>query len=531
MPNWRVDPDEQDENNKEWRAGIVRQAGIDRLNRKRAIGTSDDEGRRWAGPDLGYQSQETFNKLKTEGYDGDADYLRNFGWEVRRFKEAAGPVLHSAVEKAAPAVPYIQKAYESTVPWHTRKALEIGGKNFTKYAAPVLEQLERPVTAASRALNTHPAVGNTIVELLAEVATPYASTTLAKRGPGIVKKINKAIDVATLPYNGKRPSPASLQRSYTRDVRFGGKLPFQKNRLGAADAGMARALNPMDIFKPASPGDLSPMEGVRREGLLLLKSIGNNRGFNVLLSDPLTGELGQKLLDLKTNGKLTASSVLNASVLAFNRSSLKHKLGIGFELHHADFAVGLMAEMLARANPTARARALGIQLSEYGKTFGDVYREGGFFSLTKYAHQVAHFNPLSEKIDFAGSQFKSLYNKITDLSSAEEVSDIITQVNTLVERSTQFATDTVAYQKYLQDYMKALPQDKLRNLMGQTWSLSTNPSLTDKMKFQQLWSNVGPEMAAKIKALANRQLKLDMIKELMENPAYLEHMKQLLSIQ
>tara|TARA_B100000902_G_C27276675_1_gene899238 strand:- start:45 stop:1634 length:1590 start_codon:yes stop_codon:yes gene_type:complete len=529
MPNWRVDPDEQDENNKEWRAGIVRQAGIDRLNRKRAIGTSDDEGRRWAGPDLGYQSQETFNKLKTEGYDGDTDYLRNFGWELRRFKQAAGPVLQSAVEKAAPALPYAAAAYQAAVPWHTRKSLEIGGKNFTKYAAPVLEQLERPITATSRALNIHPAVGNTGIEILAEIATPFISTTLAKRGPGIVNKVNKAIDAATLPYNGKRPSPASLQRSYSRDIRS--KLGFQRNRLGAADAGMARALNPMDIFTPANLGNISPIEGVRREGLLLLKSIGNNRAFNVLLSDPLTGELGKRLMDLKANGKLTASAVVNSSVLAFNRSSLKHKLGRGFELHHADFAVGLMAEMLARANPTARARALGIQLSEYGKTFGDVYREGGFFSLTKYAHQVAHFNPLNQKIDFAGSQFKSLYNKITDLSSAEEVSDIITQVNTFVERSTQFATDTVAYQTYLQDYMKALPQDKLRDLMGQTWSLSTNPSLTDTMKFQQLWSNVGPEMAAKIKALANRQLKLDMIKELMENPAYLEHMKQLFSIQ
>jgi len=532
---FREGAEEQDELNKEWRLSIIREATRSRSERKRAIGTSDGEGRRWAGPDLGYQSQETFNKLETEGYDGDPDYLRNFGWEVRRVQKAAGPVIQSAMEKAAPAIPHIQKAYETAIPWHTRKALEIGGNNLKAVAEPVLEQIERPITAASRALNIHPAVGNTVVEAGIDLATPTVSTTAIKHGSKIFKTVNKALDATkTVP---RRLTPMELQRlqfkTNTRKSKFGidnkRRIAPGLNPKDRGAVGIDKPLNKMDIG--SLTGAQTQIEFLRRSALHAIKEVKNHRVFGVLVSDPLTGELGRRLQDLNDKGILTAKNIINAQTLAFNKTSLQHKLGPGFELHHGDFTVNVMAEILSLANPSARARALDLQFMERGKTFGDVYRREGFLSLPKYVHQVAHRNSLASKIDFAGTQYRALYKDLNQLSSAEEISDTISKVNTLIERGTQFAADSKTYQNYLKDFTLALPPSKLKEVMGKNFKLSSNPSRKDVIKWQSIWTNLPPEAKKKLKAMADRQLKLDMVRELENNPEYLHYTKELLSHQ
>jgi len=58
----------------------------------------------WAGPDLGYQSKETFEKLKKEGYDGDQDYMLLGGWQARRAQLGINKVMKAAAPVVTPVL-------------------------------------------------------------------------------------------------------------------------------------------------------------------------------------------------------------------------------------------------------------------------------------------------------------------------------------------------------------------------------------------------------------------------------------------
>jgi len=334
------------------------------------------------------------------------------------------------------------------------------------------------------------------------------------------------------PYERARLISERMRARDTFSSSASGRLGLGNTKTGAVKSARVKPkpLNTMDIGSLA--GAQTQIELIRRESLHAIKDVGHHRVFGVLASDPLTGELGKRLKDLSDAGVLTAKNIINAQMLAFNRTALQHKLGPGFELHHGDFTVNVMAEILAKANPSARARALDLQFIERGKTFGDVYRKEGFLSLPKYAHQVGHWNPLTGKVDFAGTQYRAFYQDLNQLSSAEEISDTISKVNTLIERGTQFAADSKTYQNYLKDFTLALPPNKLKEVMGKNFkSISSNPSRKDVIKWQSIWTNLPPEAQKKLKAMADRQLKLDILGELGNNPEYLHYTTELLSHQ
>ena len=140
----------------------------------------------WAGPDLGYQSKETFEKLKKEGYDGDQDYMLLGGWQARRAQLGINKVMKAAAPVVTPVIPHLQRAYEFGTTPLQKTVLEAGGKGLMWG----LNKIDQGVTAGSRALGIHPFWGNAAIETAAELATPTVSTTLAKRGGQLLEAVD-----------------------------------------------------------------------------------------------------------------------------------------------------------------------------------------------------------------------------------------------------------------------------------------------------------------------------------------------------
>ncbi len=232
---FRVDAEEQRELNSQRRLKIIREATDRRNDRQRPIGSKavlNGKPVLWAGPDLEWQSPETFEKLQTEGYDGDPDYLRNFGWQWNRFQKGVlKPTLQAATETLAPIAPHVKTAYELTTTPLQRKALQIGSNNLMWG----LEQAERPITATSRALNIHPAIGNMLLEAGIELATPYVSTTALKYG-------SKALKIAD-----KLPGyPISRVQETVRDLTGSRSQPL--NIPGSVAAARSPKVNALDRY-------------------------------------------------------------------------------------------------------------------------------------------------------------------------------------------------------------------------------------------------------------------------------------------
>jgi len=151
---------------------------------------------KWAGPDLSWQSPETFEKLQTEGYDGDQDYMLSGGWQSRRANLGIAEALKIASPVLEPVISTAQKAY-NIIPERsaTRELIEGGARN----VAWGLGKVEEGQTWLSRKAGVHPFIGNTAIETIADVLTgPLVPTTAlalagkVETGGDIVSALNKA---------------------------------------------------------------------------------------------------------------------------------------------------------------------------------------------------------------------------------------------------------------------------------------------------------------------------------------------------
>ena len=144
----------------------------------------------WAGPDLEWQSPETFKKLQTEGYKGDVDYLSTWGWQSNRANLGIAKALKIAKPVLEPVISTAQKAY-NIIPERsaTRELIEGGARN----VAWGLGKVQEGQTWLSRKAGVHPFVGNTVIETIADVATgPFIPTTAAALTGRVVNKADDA---------------------------------------------------------------------------------------------------------------------------------------------------------------------------------------------------------------------------------------------------------------------------------------------------------------------------------------------------
>ena len=130
---------------------------------------------KWAGPDLSWQSPETFEKLQTEGYDGDQNYMLSGGWQARRANLGITEALKIAAPVVEPIVTAAGDQYEQF-----KRGNPLGAWYLESVGQGVgwgLNKLEQGTTALSRAAGVHPFWGNTTIEGIAELATPYIPLT------------------------------------------------------------------------------------------------------------------------------------------------------------------------------------------------------------------------------------------------------------------------------------------------------------------------------------------------------------------
>ncbi len=147
----------------------------------------------WAGPDLEWQSPETFKKLETEGYKGDVDYLSKWGWQSHRANLGIAEALKIAKPVLEPVISTAQKAY-NIIPERsaTRELIEGGARN----VAWGLGKVQEGQTWLSRKAGVHPFVGNTAIETIADLITgPFVPTTALALTGRVANKVDNTLDV------------------------------------------------------------------------------------------------------------------------------------------------------------------------------------------------------------------------------------------------------------------------------------------------------------------------------------------------
>ena len=143
----------------------------------------------WSGPDLGYQTKATFEKLKEEGYKGNQDYMLLGGWQGHRARLGITEALKIAAPVLEPIATAAGDQYE-----HFKRGNPLGAWYLESVGQGVgwgLNKLEQGTTATSRALGIDPFWGNAAIETAVELATPYVSTTALKYGSEALKIADK----------------------------------------------------------------------------------------------------------------------------------------------------------------------------------------------------------------------------------------------------------------------------------------------------------------------------------------------------
>ncbi len=129
----------------------------------------------WSGPDLGYQTKATFEKLKEEGYKGNQDYMLLGGWQGHRARLGITEALKTAAPVLEPIATAAGDQYEQF-----KRGNPLGAWYLESVGQGVgwgLNKLEQGTTALSRVAGVHPFWGNTTIEGIAELATPYIPLT------------------------------------------------------------------------------------------------------------------------------------------------------------------------------------------------------------------------------------------------------------------------------------------------------------------------------------------------------------------
>ena len=260
MPEFREDAKEQEKLNSEWRMNIIREAADQRRDQQRPIGSEavlNGKPVLWAGPDLAWQSPETFEKLQTEGYDGDQDYMLSGGWQSRRANLGITEALKIAAPVVEPIVTAAGDQYEQF-----KRGNPLGAWYLESVGQGVgwgLNKLEQGTTALSRATGVHPFWGNTTIEGIAELATPYIPLAgivgALKHGDnlgdvaGTLRTLNKLEQASNINTVLKDRTLSRLLREQTAGwkPRSGEKIYTGNNFLGDARRLRQKGLTPEQV--------------------------------------------------------------------------------------------------------------------------------------------------------------------------------------------------------------------------------------------------------------------------------------------
>ena len=429
----------------------------------------------WSGPDLGYQTKATFEKLKEEGYKGNQDYMLLGGWQGHRARlgrdkvlEAASPHLQNIQEKIAPTLPYLQKAYETAVPWHTRKSLEIGGSALLQG----LDLVEQGTTAASRALGVDPFWGNAAIETAAELATPYVSTTA-------LKAANKGLKIAD-----KLPGfPISRIQEAARDLTGGAAIPMNTpGSVGAAGRGLSdgqlrllEQLTPEAIAEISDPG-LRMMYG-KAAKMLNTPGLSKRNAEALLQTGPDSGLI--ELLKGVDNPVVMDKAITSY----FTRNPIYFSGGYGFNLDHL-VPISSTAKLASKVKPAVFQEALALQLKKFGRKFG---HDQEFSLMPRRTHAAKHTG--TPEIGDLSPDWKTKYldgiiDDLPENASVEQVNEALSKMYDTSLYHTGQALQSKDFFSIREGVMESLPSN-IRTILGENFDITGRmSSVEDPLKWK-----------------------------------------------
>ena len=412
----------------------------------------------WAGPDLGYQTEETYQKLETEGYDGDPDYLLKGGWGARRVQKGIiEPAIETVAETVAPIAPYAAATYETLTTPLQRQVIKTGfqGLGWT------VDKLSDLTSGASRAMGIHPFWGELGFDIAGEVLTPpgaylatkYIGKTAGKTARMLAKtELPEHIASATrnLPgyetvrdasrlFGGSMETAGSVGAAGSKllkvDDEAQGILTTAGLKLGDEVIRLDEQINTFGRVRRASP-EAKSIRLLKEEKFGISRAQASLETLLADIGDPqdlrLINDLDKALSGNPAN---LIEQLQKIEKNHFDRVSAPLKMpGWTVEAHHKRW-LKLLHQVVAsgKVSPARRIEALHILYNEFGRRLGNVPNNlDAFFG--RAVHKLAHSGNFDHNKSVFGMEMLNRINALGRDASAQDIAKLMSKISTQTEK-------------------------------------------------------------------------------------------------
>ena len=386
----------------------------------------------WSGPDLGYQTKATFEKLKVEGYKGDRDYMALGGWQSHRANQGINKALSIASPVLEPVISGVQSAY-NLIPERsaTRELIEGGARNLSWG----LNKIQEGMTATSRAAGIHPFIGNTAIEQGIDAALPMLPLGIL----GAVKHGKKVKGLTT----GQQKLLKYLTPEAISEVSDPGlRMLYEK---------AAKMLNTPGLSK--------------RNAEALLQT-GPDSGLIELLKD------------------VDNPVVMDKAITSyFTRNPIYFSGGYGFNLDHL-VPISSTAKLASKVKPAVFQEALALQLKKFGRKFG---HDQEFSLMPRRTHAAKHTG--TPEIGDLPPDWKTKYldgiiDDLPENASVEQVSEALSKMYDTSLYHTGQALQSKDFFSIREGVMESLPSN-IRTILGENFDITGRmSSVEDPLKWK-----------------------------------------------
>lgn len=392
----------------------------------------------WSGPDLGYQTKATFEKLLEEGYKGDPDYMALGGWQSHRANLGINKALNIASPVLEPVMSGVQSAY-NLIPERsaTRELIEGGARNL----AWGLGKVQEGMTATSRAAGLHPFIGNTVIEQGIDAALPM------------------------------------LPLGILGAVKHGDSLNILKKTkvLSKGQQRLLKYLTPEALEEITDPG----LKMMYEKAAKMLNTPGlSKRNAEVLLqTGPDSGLI--KLLEDVDDPRLMDKVITSY----FTRNPQYFSGGFNFNLDHL-VPVASVAKLASKVKPAVFQEALALQLKKFGRKFG---HDQEFSLIPRRTHAAKHTGtPEMGNLpaDWKTKYLDGIIDSLPENASVEQVSDALSQLYDTSMTHTGRALSSKDFFSIREGVMESLPSN-VRTVLGENFDITGRmSSVEDPLKWK-----------------------------------------------
>ena len=413
---------------------------LDRLKKKkkkRPIGskaTLKGKPVLWAGPDFGWQSPESFEKLKNEGYFAPGEeFARKASKVGQKVGEAVGPWIKGAYDAANDT-------------WLSQAPLQ------QQIGTATLEAADKVTQGTAAAIQEHTPLGPAGSELAANFAIDLALANVGKVKYGIrlAKNANNARRVLALRKIAKQladPDGLKLHAGLSgfgpdiEDLNELRKILFDFEGVDPAKLAQERLRSKRLwelLEERANPNSNIKTNAIDRQ-LAVVSLTDGEDFFKALAKDPDAGV--ERLMDNLANNQRR----LFDSMRGF----------VSDEIHHTDGLV-LTAKDVITQTPEVRTAALRRFLEDQGKVFGD--QPGAGTSVPYNVHKKAHTDLETGRLDWSGENIaKKTGGALPPGSTVDEVYQKISKTSDISTEQARRAVTSPEMTQHVKEVKDTIP--------------------------------------------------------------------------